>query len=428
MSVPLDPSPPVRAGVTAAGDAGPSARPLHVLVLGDWLRFPHGMAATNRIRLVSRALVEAGAHVRVLSLQASERPPHVENKAPRGVWRGIEFEYATGTTVRHESFLMRRIIAASGWARGALRIVRLRRRGELDVVYLYFWSPRPTIRRFAFLALLNALRVPVVEELNECPWPVRDGATAWDRLWPRLHGTRGIVSISAFITAWARREGRRVRRDYRVIEVPILVDFHEQPEPAPYPAGPPLVVFAGSPVYDQTIRFVVAAMEEVWREYPDCRLVVTGAQAQDPQSQWLLAESATWTPTGRVDIVGYLDRSELLRLYGRAHALLIPLFDDTHSRARFPTKIGEYVCSGRPIVTSSVGEIPRFFRDGVDGAVCEPGDPVAYGRAIVSLLRDPQRADAIGRAGREVARTRFHYWLHAGRLLEGFASVVDRGR
>jgi glycosyltransferase involved in cell wall biosynthesis len=329
--------------------------------------------------------------------------------------------------LRHESFLIRRVIAAWGWAQGALRVIRYRREGELDVVYFYFWSPRPTIRRFAFLALLNALRIPVIEELNECPWPVRDGATAWDRLCPRLLGTRGVLSISAFITAWARREGRRVRRDYRVIEVPILVDFLEQAEPAPYPAGPPLVVFAGSPVYDQAIRFVVAAMEEVWPEFPDCRLVVTGAHSEDPQSQWLLAESGSWAPSGGVDIVGYLDRVELLRLYGEARALLIPLFDDTHSRARFPTKIGEYLCSGRPIVTSSVGEIPRFLHDGVDGVLCDPGDSSAYGRAILALLRDPRRADAIGRAGREVARTRLHYSLHAGRLLEGFASVINRG-
>ena len=111
----------------------------------------------------------------------------------------------------------------------------------------------------------------------------------------------------------------------------------------------------------------------------------------------------------RVDLVGYLSRAELLALYERAHALLIPLFDDQRSRARFPTKIGEYLAAARPVVTNSVGEIPRYFTDGVDAIVCPPGDPVAFGRAIADLLSDPARAALIGRRGRRVAETRFHY-------------------
>lgn len=409
-------------GARPAGCAG-RPRPLEVVILGDWLRFPHGMAATNRARLVARALAEAGAHVRVVVLQAGDRAAHVENTAVRGVYEGIPFEYTCGTTVRRESFAARRLVAAWGWVHGALRLVQLRREGRLDLVCLWFWTPRPAARLALFMALLRLLKVPVVREVDEVTWSHRDHTTALERLWSPLAGMAGVLSISAELHRWAAAEARG--RALRIVDVPILVDVDEQ-APSAYPDGDPVVVFAGAPGYDETIRFIFAAMAEVWRAQPDCRLAVTGADPHDPASDWLRAEVRDAGLGERVDLVGYLDRDELLALYGRAHALLIPLFDNTRSKARFPTKIGEYLAAARPVVTSDVGEIPRYFTDGLDGVVCPPGDPVAFGRAIADLLADPARAALIGRRGRLVAETQFHYALYGETLVRAFAETAGR--
>ena len=96
-------------------------------------------------------------------------------------------------------------------------------------------------------------------------------------------GTAGAVTISAALHEWAAAEYRGAGR--RIVDVPILVDVDEQ-TPLDYPTGEPLVVFAGSPVYRKTIRFIFAAMQEVWLTHPECRLAVTGAA------------SATRGPTG----------------------------------------------------------------------------------------------------------------------------------
>ena len=402
-----------------------SESPLHVVVLGAWMRFPHGMAATSRVRLLARALHEAGADVRVLCLQAVDRPPHVENTAVRGSYEGVPFEYAAGTTVRHGSFFMRRLIAAWGWTHGAARLVQLHRQGHLDVVYLWFWDPPPSLHKFLFLALLKVLGVPVVSELNEEPWVLRKNATAVDRSISPLTGVSGFVSISDYLTRWARREAHRRGKSFEVIEVPIVVDVNEK-APTDYPGGQPLVVFAGSPVYDQTIRFILTAMAHVWRDVPHCRLVVTGANPSDPAAKWLYEEASRLSADSPVSFPGYLSRSDLLGLYARAHALLIPLFDDGRSKARFPTKIGDYLAAARPIVTTAVGEIPRFFEDQVNAAVCAPGDPALYGAKIAALLNDPDRAAAIGQRGRGTAVALFHYALYSETLGRGFAAVAGK--
>jgi glycosyltransferase involved in cell wall biosynthesis len=200
----------------------------------------------------------------------------------------------------------------------------------------------------------------------------------------------------------------------------------DEQTPVEYPEGNPLVVFAGAPEYDETIRFILAAMERVWRSVPMCRLVLTGANPADPAARWLLSEARRLSADSRVDIAGYLPRPELLRLYARSHALLIPLFDDVRSTARFPTKIGEYLASARPVVTSRVGEIPRYFDDGVNAVICSPGDPADYGDRLAWLLTNPAMASAIGRQGRALAEERFHYAQYSEALYRGFASVIER--
>lgn len=397
-------------------------RPLQVVILGDWLPFPHGMATTGRVLLIARALHEAGVAVRVLCLQAVERPPRIENAVARGEHMGIPFEYACGTTVRHESFLARRLIATCGWVRGALRLAQLRRQGLLDLVLLWFWTPRPALHLLFFVMLLRLLQVPVVREVNESPWSQREDAGVLERLLSPLAGTVGAVTISGALHEWVAAEYRG-RPGRRVVDVPILVDVHEQ-TPVDYPTGDPLVVFAGSPVYRNTIRFIFDAMRQVWRSHPECRLVVTGAAPNDPRADWLREEMRRADYGDRVDVVGYLSRDELMDLYGRAHALLIPLFDDQQSRARFPTKIGEYLAAARPVVTNSVGEIPLYLTDGVDGIVCPPDDPVVYGRAIAGLLSDPAHAAGIGRRGRRLAETTFHYAAHGETLARAFADIA----
>ena len=184
-----------------------------------------------------------------------------------------------------------------------------------------------------------------------------------------------------------------------------------------------MVVFAGSPVYRSTIRFIFAAMKEVWITHPDCRLAVTGAAPGDPRADWLRSEVRQAEFGDRVDLVGYLSRSDLLDLYGSAHALLIPLFSDQQSRARFPTKIGEYLAAARPVVTNSIGEIPLYLTDGLDAIVCPPGDPILFGRAIADLLSDPARGTDRPRWTSR-CRDRVRSCARRKRLARAFADVA----
>jgi glycosyltransferase involved in cell wall biosynthesis len=63
--------------------------------------------------------------------------------------------------------------------------------------------------------------------------------------------------------------------------------------------------------------------------------------------------------------------------------------------------------AGVPIVAGNTGGIPEAVRDGVNGLLVPPGDVVALTQAIGRLLRDPDLAQRLGRAGRELMLREF---------------------
>lgn len=67
----------------------------------------------------------------------------------------------------------------------------------------------------------------------------------------------------------------------------------------------------------------------------------------------------------------------------------------------------EAMAAARPVVASAVGPIPEVVTDGETGLLVPPGDPSALADAVVRVLRDPDLADRLGRAGRARAERTF---------------------
>lgn len=72
-----------------------------------------------------------------------------------------------------------------------------------------------------------------------------------------------------------------------------------------------------------------------------------------------------------VSVVSALPYSDLVAYYKKADALLIPLRNNIRDTARFPNKICEYLAARGILITTNVGEIPQYFKDGVNAIVAE---------------------------------------------------------
>jgi glycosyltransferase involved in cell wall biosynthesis len=82
-----------------------------------------------------------------------------------------------------------------------------------------------------------------------------------------------------------------------------------------------------------------------------------------------------------------------------------------------PTKLFEYMATGRAIVASAVGQIADVLRDGETALLVPPDEPAALGAAIVRLIDDATLRSRLGEQAREVAVARHTWRQNAERLL-----------
>ncbi len=396
----------------------------HVVIVGERFTFPRGMANTKRVRLLARGLLENGIEVSVLVARALDKWGQSPNTEWKGVDRGIPYEYSTGTPIRSRSFWGRRWQDARGFVQAVWRLWRLRRARRLDAVFLYTLD-YATVRWFSFWSRI--LDVSVILEV--CEWPLdvvsvhggdRDNAerfcmNAWK--W-----VEGAVPISEALERKILEQTQCAGRTLPLCRVPILVD------PSEY-AGDrnevqECVLFcSGALAYRNITRLIVRACGILQARGFSFHARFTG-RASESELAVLYEAADSDGVSDRVEYLGFVGDDEMAQHYRQAAVLLAPLPDDAQSVTRFPTKLGEYLASGRPVVTTAIGEPGRYLEDGVTAFLAHDGSAEALADKIAEVLSDPVRAEAVGLAGQALARTEFHYAVQGKRLAGFFEELV----
>lgn len=81
-----------------------------------------------------------------------------------------------------------------------------------------------------------------------------------------------------------------------------------------------------------------------------------------------------------------------------------------------PLKVFEYMAMALPVVTLDVPPLREIVRPGEEGLLVPEADVDALAAAVIELLQDPARAEAMGRAGRDRVVARFSWQAHCAEL------------
>ncbi len=139
------------------------------------------------------------------------------------------------------------------------------------------------------------------------------------------------------------------------------------------------------------------AARRVRQEMPDARFVLAGEGELDGRLRALASE------LGIERDVFFMGRCERV-----AELLSISDVCVLSSKAEgFSNSILEYMAAARPVVVTDVGGAREAVADGETGYIVPVGDDEVMAARIVSLLRDRERAGAMGERGRRVVAQKF---------------------
>lgn len=166
---------------------------------------------------------------------------------------------------------------------------------------------------------------------------------------------------------------------------------------------------ADVPIVAQVSRFdvwkdplgVVRAFKHV-RKHAKCQLVLLGNMAtDDPEGEKIYAQVLKESQKEKDIHAICLQSDQLVNALQRTARVVV----QKSLREGFGITVSEALWKGTPVVASRVGGIPLQIKDGVNGYLVENEEQCAS--RILSLLKNKEKAEKMGRSGRELVKEKF---------------------
>lgn len=251
----------------------------------------------------------------------------------------------------------------------------------------------------------------VITRRNAFPVRHRRGIWRYGRLYDR------VICVSEAV----RRELLRARvKAEKLAVIPDFVDcdhFDPRAVPAGREDGRPTVVSVGRLTAEKGQAVLLRAMQLVLRKMPEARLVVCG---EGPEGETLRRQAQSLGLGEAVAFAGFVPD---VRLHlATADVFAMPSLSEGLGVAAL-----EAMAMARPVVASDAGGLPESVVDGETGLVVPAGKVEPLAEALAALLNDPGRARAMGEAGRERARERYHRPRVVDRIVSLYHEVLGGG-
>jgi lipopolysaccharide/colanic/teichoic acid biosynthesis glycosyltransferase len=175
-----------------------------------------------------------------------------------------------------------------------------------------------------------------------------------------------------------------------------------------------VIGFVGRLVRDKGVPELVEAFERVRRERP-ARLISVGAfEDGDPLSEELIR---TILKNEAIRLIPFVENPA--PIYHMMDVLVLP----TH-REGFPNVVLEAQACGKPVITTDATGAIDSIIDGTTGLMIPVGDPARLTNALLKIAADPDRAAAMGKAGRERVQKQFDQKVVWDNLLSHYEQVM----
>lgn len=166
------------------------------------------------------------------------------------------------------------------------------------------------------------------------------------------------------------------------------------------------------------IPILIEAFSMIAKEFPSTVLLLITASRSEQTKLNILKQAQELGIKDRVSLIGPLNREEIPRALCDSDILVLSRPDNAQAEGGFPTKLGEYLATGNPVVITNVGEIDLFLKDGVNAFISEPNSPVKFAYKLREAIIS-EKAGQIGIEGKKLVYNEFNY-LSQARILADF--------
>lgn len=405
---------------------------LKICLLG-YRSHPYGGGQGIYIRYLSKALVEAGHQVDVISGQPY---PHLDEGVRLIKMPGLNlFENGLGSLRPHHLRSMTNIIEWTSKLTGGFaephcfgrRVLKyLRKHGRhYDIIHdnqSLSWSMLK-LQREGF-PLVTTIHHPITSDLDIALAAAR---SAWQRLlirrWhsfitmqrsvaPKL---QNVVTVSQRSKVDIADAFGMSQESINLVHCGIDTDvFRPMPEVTKKPFRLMATVSADAPL--KGAHYLISALADLAQHYPQVELLLVGKPKPGGSTERLIERLGVQQ---RIRCVTGISTEDLVRYYNEAEVVVVPSVYEG-----FGLPAGEAMACGTAVVSTNGGALPEVVGDACMQVPVK--DAQAIVQAVATLFDNPDKRRALAQAGRERMENIFCWRKAALEMTDYYWKVIDR--
>lgn len=371
-----------------------------------------GAASVNRILSYTKGLIKQGNNVRILSTASSSKNGWQEYETIPVKHLGRE---ATGLLSK-----------AWGYLGTVYDLISSLNKEKKDVV-LFVTSNYGLILLLELYCKIT--RTKIVNERSEFPFVLMSKNKLKQWLAPIYTNTAykmldGMIIMTDPLMDYYKK---KAAKHCKFLKVPMTVDasrFVQNEHPGETKYGDYVAYCGNMGGNKDGLSNLLKAFSIVEkRGYPLNLVLIGGANSQDEYKN--LRKLNDDLGNKNVVFYGTASREVMPALLKGAKILALARPSSLQSTGGFPTKLGEYLSTGNPVVVTAVGDIPVYLKDNENAFVVQPDDVETFADKLCYVWDNYDEAVNIGRKGQELALTVFSGDYQAKNIESFLAEIIN---
>jgi len=173
--------------------------------------------------------------------------------------------------------------------------------------------------------------------------------------------------------------------------------------------GEIVIGYTGNARIWQGLPFLIESFSELKKNYPEFKLVLLCSENKKIEAEGVI-------------YVDKVPHDKVASFSTACDILVIPRMQNEVNRISFPSKMMEYMASGKAIVASATSDAHKIITSGKDGIIFEPGDKEGFKKTLISL-RGRSLRERLGNEAWNTVKNRYTWAYQAERFLEVFRSL-----
>ena len=372
--------------------------------------------------LMAKSLLYKNVDTTIVCRKGSWNAGEYPDFAYEGNFEGIKYIYTSKDAHKPKGFLKRNIQKIRGIYGEYVYLKNLKKQKPISMAIL---SNRKVFHVLRYLFYATYFDFPIVLNLVEMASAMQHRNKLSKRINDYIHDKwvirlfDGALPISDKLKNYYRQVSPKKPN----MKIPVICDFEkfelERTVSEKY------FLYCGSISYREVIDFIIDAYSSISDDENVKLYMIVSGESREETSRFQ-DEINSRFKTQPIRLFCNIPYEQLIQLYTNAISLLIPLRNTEQDAARFPHKIGEYLASGNPVITTNIGEIQTYFEDGKTALVASEYNVQAFANKMKYVLDNPEKAKEIGLNGHKMGLASFDYKMLGQEMLEFTTNLAEK--